>query len=121
MAEQSLPRQDKLSLVEQLQNMHLGAPPAISNGATNIPTQEPGLLRCSNLVVGPDQRQVFYTVTGDNGQSQQYAMMDFRDPNLIHQFTQIRQIPEVRGNRAIHIPQPRSGPGAGGDNELGDR
>ena len=45
MAEQSLPRQDKLSLVEQLQNMHLGAPPAISNGATNIPTQEPGLLR----------------------------------------------------------------------------
>ena len=45
MAEQSLPRQDKLSLEEQLQNMHLGAPPAISNGATNIPTQEPGLLR----------------------------------------------------------------------------
>ena len=66
--------------------------------------------RCSNLVVGPDQRQVFYTVTGDNGQSQQYAMMDFRDPNLIHQFTNIRQIP--RGNRTI--PQPRNGPGAGG-------
>ena len=70
--------------------------------------------RCSNLVVGPDQRQVFYTVTGDNGQSQQYAMMDFRDPNLIHQFTNIRQIPEIRGNRTVHIPQPRNGPGAGG-------
>ena len=37
-------------------------------------------------------------------------MMDFRDPNLIHQFTNIRQIP--RGNRTI--PQPRNGPGAGG-------
>ena len=70
--------------------------------------------RCSNLVVGPDQRQVFYTVTGDNGQSQQYAMMDFKDPNLIHQFTNIRQIPEIRGNRTIQIPQPRNEPGAGG-------
>ena len=70
--------------------------------------------RCSNLVVGPDQRQVFYTVTGDNGQSQQYAMMDFRDPNLIHQFTNIRPIPEIRGNRTTRVPQPRNGPGAGG-------
>ena len=70
--------------------------------------------RCSNLVVGPDQRQVFYTVTGDNGQSQQYAMMDFRDPNLIHQFTNIRQIPEIRGNRTVRVPQQRNGPGAGG-------
>ena len=51
MAEQSSPRQDKLSLVEQLQNMHLGAPPAISNGVTNIPTQEPGLLRLVDSLI----------------------------------------------------------------------
>merc|ERR1712154_669598 len=87
MANPQMPRQDFLSSVENLQNlvqnMNIEAKPNTSNVPSDPQEPQPGLLRCSNLMIGPDQNQVFYSVRGQNGKLQQYATFCLDDIDLL--------------------------------------
>ena len=70
------------------------------------------------ITVGPDQQQVFYTVSGEDGKTQQYMMLCPKDmdQNTLIQ-TLVRQItadPSNKGKKTIRITQHRSAPSADG-------
>ena len=68
----------------------------------------------TTITVGPDQQQVFYTVSGEDGKTQQYMMLCPKDmdQNTLIQ-TLVRQItadPSNKGKKTIRITQHRSAP-----------
>ena len=69
----------------------------------------------NTITVGPDQQQVFYTVSGEDGKTQQYMMLcpkDMDQNTLIT--TLVRQIsadPTNKGKKTIRITQHNSAPG----------
>ena len=69
----------------------------------------------NTITVGPDQQQVFYTVSGEDGKTQQYMMLcpkDMDQNTLIT--TLVRQIsadPTNKGKKTIRITQHKSAPG----------
>ena len=69
----------------------------------------------NTITVGPDQQQVFYTVSGEDGKTQQYMMLcpkDMDQNTLIT--TLVRQIsadPTNKGKKTIRITQQKSSPG----------
>ena len=69
----------------------------------------------NTITVGPDQQQVFYTVSGEDGKTQQYMMLcpkDMDQNTLIT--TLVRQIsadPTNKGKKTIRITQYKSSPG----------
>ena len=70
----------------------------------------------NTITVGPDQQQVFYTVSGEDGKTQQYMMLcpkDMDQNTLIT--TLVRQIsadPSNKGKKTIRITQHKSTPSA---------
>ena len=68
----------------------------------------------NTITVGPDQQQVFYTVSGEDGKTQQYMMLcpkDMDQNTLIT--TLVRQIsadPTNKGKKTIRITQHKSTP-----------
>ena len=77
------------------------------------PTQA-GNNATNTITVGPDQQQVFYTVSGEDGKTQQYMMLcpkDMDQNTLIT--TLVRQIsadPSNKGKKTIRITQHKSTP-----------
>ena len=91
-------------------------PPQVSSPVTTIqatPTQA-GNNATNTITVGPDQQQVFYTVSGEDGKTQQYMMLcpkDMDQNTLIT--TLVRQIsadPSNKGKKTIRITQHKSTP-----------
>lgn len=81
------------------------ASPASSAGASQQPS--------STIEVGPDQQQVFYSVTYEDGKVQQYMMLCPKemDQNALIQ-TLVKQIsadPTAKGKKTIRIQKPISG------------
>ena len=77
------------------------------------------------ITVGPDQQQVFYTVSGEDGKTQQYMMLCPKDmdQNTLIQ-TLVRQItadPSNKGKKTIRITQHRSAPSADGAAQQGQQ
>ena len=69
----------------------------------------------NTITVRPDQQQVFYTVSGEDGKTQQYMMLcpkDMDQNTLIT--TLVRQTsadPTNKGKKTIRITQQKSSPG----------
>ena len=102
--QQPHPPQQQQQIIRQVQQAP--APTAVaptSGAATNT------------ITVGPDQQQVFYTVSGEDGKTQQYMMLcpkDMDQNTLIT--TLVRQIsadPTNKGKKTIRITQHKSAPG----------
>ena len=72
----------------------------------------------SSITVGPDQKQVFYSVTYEDGKTQQYMMLcpkEMDQDTLIQ--TLVKQIsadPNAKGKKTIRIQKPASTQGTPG-------
>jgi len=103
--QQQPPQQQQIIRPQQVQQAPAAVAPT-SGAATNT------------ITVGPDQQQVFYTVSGEDGKTQQYMMLcpkDMDQNTLIT--TLVRQIsadPTNKGKKTIRITQHKSAPGAAG-------
>jgi hypothetical protein len=81
---------------------------------TPQPQVQAGTNATNTITVGPDQQQVFYTVSGEDGKTQQYMMLcpkDMDQNTLIT--TLVRQIsadPTNKGKKTIRITQHKSTP-----------
>ena len=100
--QQQPPQQQQIIRPQQVQQAPAAVAPT-SGAATNT------------ITVGPDQQQVFYTVSGEDGKTQQYMMLcpkDMDQNTLIT--TLVRQIsadPTNKGKKTIRITQHKSAPG----------
>ena len=88
-------------------------PPIVSSPPPATP--QPQQNNATNTItVGPDQQQVFYTVSGEDGKTQQYMMLcpkDMDQNTLIT--TLVKQIsadPSNKGKKTIRITQHKSTP-----------
>ena len=83
-----------------------------------VQPQQSQVSNSTTITVGPDQQQVFYTVSGEDGKTQQYMMLCPKDmdQNTLIQ-TLVRQItadPSNKGKKTIRITQHRSASAADG-------
>ena len=74
-----------------------------------VQPQQSQVSNSTTITVGPDQQQVFYTVSGEDGKTQQYMMLC---PNDIDQITLIQTLvrqmnadPSIKGKKTIRITQ----------------
>ena len=92
----------------QQQQQPLTTPTASSGGKPSA----------SSITVGPDQKQVFYSVTYEDGKTQQYMMLcpkEMDQDTLIQ--TLVKQIsadPNAKGKKTIRIQKPASTQGTPG-------
>ena len=102
----------KMILSDQLQSFAQPLQPEMPKTITTTARtmQDGGATSASSITVGPDQQQVFYSVTYEDGKTQQYMMLCPKemDQNALIQ-TLVKQIsadPSAKGKKTIRIQKP---------------